>query len=206
MAETIDYFFTHVSPYAYLGHAAFMDMAARHGVTVRFRPVNLGSVFPQTGGLPLGQRHPARQTYRWYELQRWQHKRDVPMKFKPAHFPTDPALADCAAIAIAEAGRSPDGFCRRMFAACWSEDRDIADADVVAAALGDCGEEAAAIIDAARSDPVRARYADNAEAAVAIPAVGSPCYVRQGEPFWGQDRIELLEDAIASAREPFRPL
>lgn len=206
MAETIDYFYSHVSPYAYLGHAAFMDMAKRTEVNVRFRPVNLAVVFPETGGLPLGQRHPKRQEYRWYELQRWAEKRAIALNFKPAHFPTDPGLADRVAIALAEAGKSPYEFSLQMCADCWSNEKNIAEEGVVRNALVGLGEDADAVLRDAGSDNVQAVYAQNVEDAIRIPAFGSPCFVRDGEPFWGQDRIDLLEDAIVSGRAAFRPL
>ena len=206
MAANIDYFFSHISPWAYLGHKAFLDMAARHGLTVRFRPVNLGKVFPETGGLPLAQRHPARQAYRWIELQRWQRHRGVPITFKPAYFPTDPTLADCTALAIAAAGRSPGTFCGAAMAACWVEDRNIAEESVIADVLASVGEDAVAIIAASGSEEVKETYETNIRDAIEIPAFGSPCYVRDGEPFWGQDRIEILEEAIKDGRKPYKPL
>jgi len=206
MAETIDYFYSHISPWAYLGHAPFIEMAARTGVEVRFRPVNLGEVFPETGGLPLGQRHPKRQEYRWHELQRWVEKRKIPFVYKPAHFPTNPALVDTVAIALAENRVSPGTFSGLIMAACWAEEKDIADEAVVRNVLAKIGEDADNILQTASSDSVAALYAANVRDAIQIPAFGSPCYVRDGEPFWGQDRIELLEDAIVSGRAAFRPL
>ncbi|MCZ8260381.1 MAG: DsbA family protein, partial [Beijerinckiaceae bacterium] len=71
MSRTIDYLFTLMSPWAYLGFDLFHGIAARHGVAVRYRPVLLLNVFSETGGLPLAKRHPARQAYRLVELQRW---------------------------------------------------------------------------------------------------------------------------------------
>lgn len=206
MAETIDYFYSHISPWAYLGHAAFMDMAVRTGVDVRFRPVNLGEVFPETGGLPLGQRHPKRQEYRWHELQRWVEKRKIPLVYKPAHFPTNPALVDNVAIALAERGVNPGGFSGLIMAACWAGEKNIADEAVVRDALTEIGQDADSVLKAAASDAVAAQYTANVRDAIEIPAFGSPCYVRDAEPFWGQDRIDLLEDAIVSGRAAFRPL
>ena len=53
MSRTIDYYFSLVSPWAYIGHAPFMAIAARHGLAVNHKPVFLGRVFAETGGLPL---------------------------------------------------------------------------------------------------------------------------------------------------------
>ena len=54
----VDYYFTPQSPWTYLGHARFADIARRAGAEVRVRPVDLGAVFPVSGGLPLGKRAP----------------------------------------------------------------------------------------------------------------------------------------------------
>src|SRR5690606_26205397 len=104
MSRTIDYYFTLLSPGTYLGHAAFVDLARRHGCSIVYRPTPLRVVFDETGGLPLPKRHPVRQRYRILELQRWRAKRDLPLVIHPRHFPFDVSLADRVAIAISQAG------------------------------------------------------------------------------------------------------
>ena len=66
----VDYYFAPQSPWTYLGHARFQAIAAQAGAVIRVRPVDLGKIFPLTGGLPLPQRAPARQAYRLMELRR----------------------------------------------------------------------------------------------------------------------------------------
>jgi 2-hydroxychromene-2-carboxylate isomerase len=83
MPRTVDYYFTLLSPWAYIGHACFMDIVRRHGVTVNCKPVALAQVFADTGGLPLPKRHPARQRYRMFELQRWREGARFPSIFIP---------------------------------------------------------------------------------------------------------------------------
>ena len=77
MPRTLDYYFSLLSPWAYIGHASLMDIVGRHGLTVNYKPVALVQVFADTGGLPLPKRHPARQRYRMFELQRWREKRGL---------------------------------------------------------------------------------------------------------------------------------
>ena len=64
MTEIVDYYFATVSPYAYLGHDRFTAIAKKHGAMVAVKPINLGEVFPVSGGLPLSKRAPQRQAYR----------------------------------------------------------------------------------------------------------------------------------------------
>lgn len=203
---TIDYYFSLISPWAYLGHDLFLAIAEKHGAKVRFRPVNLGNVFAETGGMPLGKRHPARQSYRWMELQRWREKRGIPLTLRPAHFPTDPTLADCTAIVLEQAGGKVGEFAHRAFQACWEYDRDIADEHVLAGILDDLGERKGDLLAAARSDDIKAVYEANATTAIAGGVIGSPTYVLNGEVFWGQDRLDLLDDALTSGRAPYRAL
>ena len=57
---------------------------------------------------------------------------------------------------------------------------------------------------AAKSDAIGATYAKTAADAVAGNIIGSPCYVLDGEVFWGQDRLGLLESALKSGRKAYR--
>ena len=206
MTVTVDYYFSLISPFAYLGHDLLVEMAAGQGAKVRYLPVNLGAVFSATGGLPLASRHPARQAYRWQELQRWRAARNLPLNLRPAHFPTDPTLADCTAIVLAQSGGKVADFAARTFRACWEYDRDIADEHVIAGILDDLGERKGALIAAARSEEVKSIYAEHARKAADAGVFGSPSYVLNGEVFWGQDRLELLGEALKSGRAPYRPL
>ena len=200
---TIDYFFTLVSPFAYLGHRAFLDVAAEHGAEVRFRPVALMGVWEHSGAVPLPQRPQSRQDYRLIELQRWRDKRNVPLNLHPKHFPTNPMLADRSVIALVETGADPAGYAGSVARACWVDDKDIAEADVLTGLLEAAGHDAGAILAAAQSDETAAIQQANTAAAVAAGVVGAPGYVLNGEPFWGQDRIELLADALAAGRAAY---
>jgi 2-hydroxychromene-2-carboxylate isomerase len=204
MPRTIDYYFSMGSPWAYLGHATFIEMAKRHGAVINYKPVPLGRVFSQTGGLPLSKRHPARQRYRLLELQRWRARRGHPLNLQPKHSPFDASLADRLIIGIVAAGNDPDPFMRRAFAGVWAEERNLADPLVVAELAEAAGLDSTSLIEMAGSDMTEAIYALNDENAVAGGVFGSPGYVLDGELFWGQDRLDFLEEALAIGREPLR--
>ena len=204
MPRTIDYWFTLASPWAFLGHQAFLDLAKQHGVTVRYRPVDVGEVFPHTGGLPLPKRHPARQRYRILELQRWREARGIALKIHPKHWPFPAATANRSIIAVAASGADPGRYTRRAFEGVWVKDEDLSHEATLIALLNECGHDGAKILDDARSDAVGAIYAKTAEDAVAGNVIGSPCYVLDGEVFWGQDRLALLESALKSGRAAYK--
>ena len=202
--RTIDYYFSLVSPWAYIGHAIFAEMQVRHSLRVRYHPVNLSTVFPQSGGLPLLQRHPSRQRYRMMELQRWRDRRGLVFHLKPKFWPFDVALADRVATSLAAADADLERFLPLAFKGVWEDDRDLADPEVLADLLRKGGFDAEKTLVAARSEPVGALYDWNTETALDDGVFGSPSYVLEREVFWGQDRLELLEDALASARGPYR--
>lgn len=204
MPRTIDYYFSLVSPWAFLGHQAFLDLAKAHGASVNFKPVELGEVFPHTGGLPLPKRHPARQRYRILELQRWRELRGIALKIRPKHWPYPVSLANRCIVAVAESGADAGPFTKRAFEACWVEDQNCADEATLAKLLREAGHDGDAMLASAKSDAIGAIYAARPAEAVEKNVIGSPCYVLDGEVFWGQDRLDLLERMLKSGRKAYR--
>ncbi len=204
MSRAVDYYFSLISPYAYLGHAEFLRIARGAGATVHYKPVPLGKLFPESGGLPLAKRHPLRRAYRMIELQRWREKRNVPLVLQPKHWPFDPQLADRLTIAVAE--KYPDAidaFAALAFRGVWVEEQNLADADCLREILKISGIEDDTLIDAAQGDETAAIYERNLADALDVGAFGSPCYVIEREVFWGQDRLDMLADMLASGRAPY---
>ena len=204
MSRSIDYYFSLASPWAYIGHGPFMEIARRHGLTVNHKPIFLGRVFAETGGQPLPQRHPARQRYRLVELQRWRERRGLTFNLKPKFWPFDVTLADRFVIAITAAKQNPDPFLRRAFSGIWEEERNLADPLVIAELAEAAGLDSTSLIETAGGSMTEAVYGLNLENAVANDVFGSPAYVLDGEVFWGQDRLELLDDALANGRAPYQ--
>jgi len=192
MAKQIDYFLTPTSPWTYLGHARFAEMAKRHGASVSVKPVDYGVIFPQSGGLPLAKRAPQRQAYRLTELARWRDHLGVPLNIHPKFFPADPTQAACLICAAPEGKRlAVAGDCLR---AVWAEEKNIADAGVIAEIAARHGIADAAAAAVARG---KALYESNTQEAVARQVFGAPTYVYRDELFWGQDRLDFLERALA---------
>ncbi|MFG1347033.1 2-hydroxychromene-2-carboxylate isomerase [Xanthobacter autotrophicus DSM 431] len=206
MPRAIDYYFSSVSPWTFLGHNPFMDLAKRHGAEVVFRPVLLGPIFAQTGGLPLAKRAPERQRYRLVELQRWGLKRGVEINIHPKFWPFDGALADRTLIAALEAGLPVAELAGRIFSGVWQREENLADPAVIAAMADALGLPGAELVAGAQGEAAEAIYAANRDKALAADVFGAPSYVLDGEVFWGQDRLDLLEDALASGRAPFRAI
>ena len=203
MAAQVDYYFSMVSPWAYIGHDAFHDMVARHDASVAYKPMALLEVFDTTGTPRLPDRHQTRKDYRMMELQRWREKRGLEFSLQPAHWPFPFQTADCMVIAAVEGGHDPAGFMRNVFKGIWEDQNNLAeDAELVAAADA-AGLPGADLLAGAGSEAVQDAYRANTESFLASGGFGAPVYMLNGEIFWGQDRIDLLEDAIASGRAPY---
>lgn len=203
MARQIDYYFSIQSPWAYIGHGLFEDLAAAHQLKVNYKPVILVELFSETGGLPLAKRHPARQRYRLVELQRWRDNRGLNFHIRPQHWPFNARLADGVVIAALAAGFNPEPFLRRAFVGLWEQQLDLADEATVVRVADEAGLPGAKLVAHSKSDEIEALYDQNRQDAIAADVFGSPAWVLDGEVFWGQDRIELLADALKSGRKPY---
>ena len=203
MPRQVDYYFSLSSPWAYIGHRVFRDLVTAFDLEVNYKPVVLVDLFSQTGGLPLVKRHPVRQRYRMIELQRWRDKRGLNFHLQPKYSPFDARLADGVVIAAIEADFDPDPFLRRAFAAVWEDQRNLADPDTVAGIAETVGLPGRTLVERSGSDEISAAYEKNRQDAIAADVFGSPVYVLNGEVFWGQDRLELLADALKSRRGPY---
>jgi 2-hydroxychromene-2-carboxylate isomerase len=196
--EDIDYYFSTLSTWSYVGSRAFRDLAKRCDVKVHHKPTNLLTLFEATGGLPAGQRPPQRQAWRKIEMKRWSTKRGLPMNFDPAHWPVNPRLADGAVIvAIREVGEETAGqLADALMRAVWEEERNIADPEMVAMIANEKGLDGAALVDAASRSDISDAIKQNTQEAIDRGLFGAPSYCLGREFFWGQDRLDMLEDAL----------
>lgn len=197
--KTVSYYLHPASPWTYLGHARFVEMAKRHGATVRLRPVDFGRVFPVSGGLPLAKRAPQRQAYRLVELRRFSEHLGMPLHLQPTFFPVSGDDAARLIIAAEKAGGSEPALALSgaIFAAVWAQQRNIADAATLAQLLAEQGLPAA-WLDDSHSAAVQQAYEVNTAQAIAAGVFGAPSYVVDGEIFWGQDRLEFLQRRLAA--------
>lgn len=205
MPRTIQYFFSLHSPWTYLGNAFFHEIAHRYGCAIDYRPMPLRSVFDETGGLPLPKRHPVRQRYRLVDLQRWRERRGVPLVLQPRFFPFDPSLADRVATALLLSGQEPSTFIAEVMAGVWAREEDLREPAAIAACAVRSGFDGEALLKQAEDPRVLHRYEETRDLAIASGVFGAPSYVLDGEVFWGQDRLELLDSALASGRAAFSP-
>jgi carboxymethylenebutenolidase len=196
----IDYYFAPQSPWTYLGHDRLVAMAHQAGAQVHLMPADFGQIFAASGGLPLGKRAPQRQAYRLVELARFRDHLGLPLNLQPRFFPV--AVDDAARLLIAAQLAAGSEVALKLsaavFAAVWAQERNIADAGTLAELLAEQGLPAA-WLDDAHSAQVQELYEAHTRQAIATGVFGAPSYVVDGEIFWGQDRLDLLERRLARA-------
>jgi 2-hydroxychromene-2-carboxylate isomerase len=201
LSTTVDYYFTPQSPWTYLGHDRFAQMARAAGATVRVLPIDLGGkVFPISGGLPLGQRAPQRQAYRLLELKRYSDFQRLPLHAKPRFFPVagDDASRLIIAVDLHDGTEAAMKISGAIFTAVWAQERHIASEKVLAELLAECGLNAERL-EQSYSQAVQERYESNTEQAIQAGVFGAPSYLVAGELFWGQDRLDFVERALQAA-------
>ncbi len=198
MPLAIDYCFAPNSPWTYLGHERFAQIAGAANATVRVRPMDLGKVFPISGGLPLAKRAPQRQAYRLVELRRFSEHLGVPLNVQPSFFPVaaDPAARLIVAVDMHDGAAAAMALAGALLRACWAEQRDIAAASEHAALLAALGLPARRLDDAASAE-TQARCDANTQFAIDAGVFGAPSYVIDGEIFWGQDRLDFVQRRLA---------
>lgn len=195
----IDYFFSTLSPFTYLNGTKVEKIVQKHGATLTYKPFDIMALFARTGGLPPKDRHPNRQEYRLQDMRRRAAKAMLPLNLKPAHWPTNGAPSGYAIIAAQSAGGGNLGKLVHLFgAACWAEDRNIADDDVIRACLEKAG------FDPALADSGLLTGADtfgrNLDEAVMRGVFGAPFFITdKDERFWGQDRLDDLDAVLGGS-------
>jgi 2-hydroxychromene-2-carboxylate isomerase len=193
---TIDYYVWLLSDWAYLGGVRFVQLAARHGLKINHIPMRMQDVYAGSGGIVLANRSWQRQAYRITELKRWRSRLGIPVNVEPKFFPVDVDLASLVVIAAQQRGLPVADFVNGVMRAIWAEDQNVADPGVLVAIAERCGLEGRRLLDAADAEAVRTEYRGNTERALAAGVFGSPFYAFAGELFWGQDRLDMLEEAI----------
>ncbi|MBC2834874.1 2-hydroxychromene-2-carboxylate isomerase [Paragemmobacter straminiformis] len=194
----IEYFLALQSPWVYLAGRRPAEIAALHGATLVYKPLDALALFPRTGGKVRADRHPSRVSYSAEDLARQARKLGVRMTADPLFRGANPAPAAYALIAAQAAGGGDlAGYVLAIGRAMWAEGKDISEDEVIHAALAENGFDPKV---ADRGMLMAAEtYAGNLEEAVSKGVFGVPFFVTEGARFWGQDRLDDLEAHLAGA-------
>ncbi|WP_417518329.1 2-hydroxychromene-2-carboxylate isomerase [Minwuia sp.] len=196
--KTITYYYAAHSAFAYLGSRTFMNLARKHGRTIVHRPIDLRALLPAIGSPDFKARTPAH--YKYYfgrEIDRWAEYRGAPvLGHTPTHHQNDIDLPNCVLIAGMEAGINIDELAHRMLESHWKEDSDLADRETLLRLCDQVGIGGAPLLEAAGTPDIRKIYDSYTQEAIDLNAFGSPTYVIDGDMFYGQDHLEMMDRAL----------
>jgi len=190
----VDFWFDFSSPYAYLAATQLRRIAGRTNARIRLRPVLLGALFRSIGtpDVPLFAMPAAKQRLMGQELERWARERGVPFRFS-SRFPIHTVKALRLVLAAPEEQRFE--LVEGLFRAAWVDDRDLSDDAELAVIAREAGLDVA-VLDRIASPEIKEALRASTTEAQAREVFGVPTFDVGGERFWGQDRIEQLEEEI----------
>ncbi len=194
----IEYFYSAHSAFAYLGSARFIEIARAGNHQVVHKPFELSPAIEAGGAGSTRTRTDAHRAYYFgREIERWSEERNAPVvQGIPTHHYNDMSLANGMLIAGIGQGVDVDRLAHCLLEAHWRDDADLADRDTLAGLAISIDINPEPLLDTALSAEVQAAYAANTQEAIDRSVFGSPTYFVDGDMFYGQDRLELVERAL----------
>ena len=193
----LEYFFDYVSPFAYLADSQLPALIERTGAEIVYRPFFLGGVMAASKNSPPIT-VPNKGRYMFSDIQRWSKKYGVPVNPNP-HFPVNTLAVMRAAVAALDDRHFRD-FHRAMFQGVWVDGQNLADEAVLRETIAAAGLDAGRILERAKDPAVKDTLKRNSDEAVERGAFGAPTFFVGDEMFWGNDRLEFVEDALRAAK------
>jgi 2-hydroxychromene-2-carboxylate isomerase len=193
----VDFYFEFSSPYGYIASRLAEDLEERIGRPLRWRPILLGPIFKLTGQAPLTQL-PMKGPYAQKDFSRTARLHKLPYRH-PDKFPIG-TVAACRAFYWMH-DRDPAAarsLAKALYRAYFEDNRDISAAPVLAEVAREAGVDTAALAAALEDPAMKERMKSEEDAAIAAGVFGSPFFIADGEPFWGVDRIPMLEEWVRS--------
>tara|TARA_B100000029_G_scaffold24950_4_gene24583 strand:+ start:8179 stop:8769 length:591 start_codon:yes stop_codon:yes gene_type:complete len=195
MSKSVEFFFDVGSPTVYLAATQLSKIAGRHGATVLWRPFLLGGVFKATGNVSPAT-VPAKSRYMGDDLERFARRYEIPFLFNP-FFPVNTLALMRGAVAYQQQGRL-DQYIEAIFSAMWVTGKNMNEPTIVAEVLDTIGIEAQEFLVAIAAQDVKDKLKSNTEEAVERGAFGAPTFFVGDEMFFGQDRLDFVEAALAA--------
>lgn len=199
MSQPIEFYFDFSSPYGYFAAAKIEPLAAKYSRTTVWRPMLLGAVFKVTGQQPLTT-IPLKGSYALHDLIRSARWFGVPFKM-PSKFPIS-TTAPCRAYYWLH-DRDPAAaktLAQALYRAYFAENRDISNPEITANVAAKLGHDKDTVTQAINDPAVKERLKTEVDAAIERGIFGSPYIIVDGEPFWGSDRLDQIEQWLAKGK------
>jgi len=197
MAKKLEFFYDCSSPWTYLAFTRIEDVARRHGADLVWKPILVGGVFNAVNpSVYEGRQNPVKPKARYYQkdMQDWAHLYGIKIG-NPTVFPVNSVKAMRGAFVAHEHGKiSP--YSKRVFESYWGEDRDISRDDVMREIVRQTGLDADEFFSKIQSQPYKDKLKANTEELIERGGFGSPSIFVDGDMFFGNDRLVLVEHAL----------
>ncbi len=195
----IEFWFDLSSPYAYFAALEIDALAERHGRTVHWRPFLLGVLFRLTGNAPLTDQ-PLKGEYCRRDWERLARMKGMPFVLR-SDFPiaTQAPARMILAVERSEGVGWAAWFARSLFEAMFGEGLRIEEAEVAAEVGAGLGLDRAALRRAAEDPALKAALREQCAEAERRGIFGAPWIVVDGEPFWGADRLPMVESWLSTS-------
>ena len=197
MAKKLEFFYDCSSPWTYLAFTRIEDVARRQGADLVWKPILVGGVFNAVNpSVYEGRQNPVKPKARYYQkdMQDWAHLYGIKIG-SPAVFPVNSVKAMRGAFVAHEHGKiSP--YSKRVFESYWGEDRDISRDDVMREIVRQTGLDADEFFSKIQSQPYKDKLKANTEELIGRGGFGSPSIFVDGDMFFGNDRLVLVEHAL----------
>lgn len=193
----VEFHFDFASPFGYFAAQQIDDLAARHGRTALWRPVLLGAVFKETGARPLTE-IPMKAGYAKHDIQRTVRRMGLSFRM-PEPFPFA-TIAACRAFYWLDAvdPEAAKVLAKALYHEAFGKGGEIASAQSVIKLAAGLGHDASEVEAALKDPEVKERLRAVVQSAIERGIFGSPFFIVDGEPFWGHDRMEMLEAWLES--------
>ncbi len=198
MTKTIDFYFDFSSPYGYFSSELIDEIASRHDCRVIWRPYLMGAVMKVTGRKPLVH-IPMINDYSARDLARVARYHGIGFSI-PSTFPVA-SIAACRAfywLLDTHGANRAKQLARRFIRAYFIDDMNISQTDVIVEIAVQAGIDRKSIETALQDPEVKMRVREETDQAIARNVFGSPFFIVDDEPFWGHDRLNLLEAWLKS--------
>jgi 2-hydroxychromene-2-carboxylate isomerase len=195
MSPTLEYFFDYVSPFSYLADSQLPALLERTGAEIRYRPFLLGGVMQASGNSPPFS-VPAKGSYTAIDTQRWAKRYGVEVN-PNSHFPVKTVLPMRAALALQGSDAFP-AYHAGVFAAMWQQGQNVGDAEVLRVVIEKAGLDAGPILERCGEQEIKDLLRKNTEEAVERGAFGAPTFFVGDEMFFGNDRLDFVEEALTA--------
>lgn len=194
MNKQVEFYFDVGSPASYLAWTQIARLAERHGAEVVYQPMLLGGVFKATGNASPAS-VPAKGRYTRIDFERFARRYQVPFAQNP-FFPINTMQLMRGAVALLD-GDQFQPYVDAVFRAIWVKGQNMGDPDVVARVLGGQGFDVAGLLQQINDPAVKERLRQITERAIERDVFGAPTFFVGDEMFFGQDRLDFVEAALA---------